>query len=130
MSFIACLVMVYLCIEVLLGVFVWYIVLVKKGFGSSMSDERFEILAKVTKRDKTSLVALVCWDGEKCCIVPKLEVMLHSYSNANVGTNGKIYRKKESRHEKPILEGYLDRVDLSLSLEEMRSLVAELRELD
>ncbi len=94
-----------------------------------MGKVKLDILAKVTKRDRTSLVALVCWDGEKCCIIPKSDVALYEYSNANVGKNGKIYLNRGSRHERPVLDTYIGRIDVNLSLSEMRSLLSRLRDL-
>lgn len=87
-----------------------------------------EILSKVTKRDKTSLVALVCWDGEKCCIVPRSDIVLYKYSNARVGSNGKIYWNKGGSREKPVLDTYLGSIDVNLSLSEMRLLLSRLRD--
>lgn len=94
-----------------------------------MGKVKLDILAKVTKRDRTSLVALVCWDGEKCCIIPKHEVALYEYNNANVGKNGKIYLNSGSRHERPILDTYIGRIDVNLSLGKMKSLLSRLRDL-
>ena len=94
-----------------------------------MSKTKLDILAKVTKRDRTSLVALVCWDGEKCCLIPKLDVALYEYSNANVGKNGKIYLNRGSRHERPVLDTYIGLIDTNLSLSKMKSLLARLRDL-
>ena len=94
-----------------------------------MGKIKLDILAKVTKRDRTSLVALVCWDGEKCCLIPKSEVVLYEYNNANVGKNGKIYLNRGSGHERPILDTYIGRIDTNLSLSEMRSLLSRLRDL-
>lgn len=94
-----------------------------------MGKIKLDILAKVTKRDRTSLVALVCWDGEKCCIIPKHEVASYEYNNANVGKNGKIYLNSGSRHERPILDTYIGRIDVNLSLGKMKSLLSRLRDL-
>lgn len=94
-----------------------------------MGNIKLDILAKVTKRDRTSLVALVCWDGEKCCLIPKLDVTLYEYSNASVGKNGKIYLNRGSRHERSVLDTYIGRIDTNLSLGEMKSLLSRLRDI-
>lgn len=94
-----------------------------------MGKVKLDILSKVTKRDRTSLVALVCWNGERCCIIPKQDVTLYEYSNANVGKNGKIYLNRGSRHERSVLDTYIGRIDVNLSLGEMKSLLSRLRDL-
>lgn len=91
--------------------------------------EKYEVLARVTKRDRTSLVSIVCWHDGVGCIVNKDDIATHEYSNGTIGANGKLYVK--NRYQtlgRPILEKYVGDVDLSLPKNELVSLLRSLQD--
>ena len=71
-----------------------------------MEKVKCEILAKITKRDYSSLVGLVCCIDGKCIIVPKEKISNYEYTNAVIGFNGNLYLEKNIRE--PVNEIYVD----------------------
>ena len=63
---------------------------------SDVCTKEYEILSKLVKKDHTSLVSLVCCVDGVCCIVPKDDIPNHTYTNATIGVNGKLYRRKSN----------------------------------
>ena len=54
----------------------------------------YEVLSRVTKKDFTSLISIVCSVDGVCCVIPKEKISDYDYLNANVGVNGKLYPKR------------------------------------
>ena len=89
----------------------------------------YEVLARITKRDRTSLVAIVCWHDGVGCIVDKGDIVNHDYSNGTVGANGKLYVKNRCQTlGRPILEEYMGKIDLSLPKDRLISLLRGLQD--
>ena len=94
-----------------------------------MMEEKYEVLARVTKRDRTSLVSIICWHDGVGCIIDKEDIINHEYSNGTVGTNGKLYVKNRCQTlGRPILDRYVGEVDLSLPKNELVSLLRSLQD--
>lgn len=70
----------------------------------------YEVLSKVTKNDFTSLISIVCSADGVCCVIPKERIADYNYSNASVGTNGKLYSKKKGGVGGPITSEMVSRV--------------------
>ena len=86
----------------------------------------YEVLAKATKKDYTSLVAIICCTDGVCYVVPKDEINQHSYTNGKVGKNGKLYLDRWIG--RPVLYKDIEGLDIgNLIRVEVERLLGELR---